>query len=214
MSLEEDCNQLTVPPCHNGRSITTNSRKKTDNTYKLLSPNVAKAKGLKIAHLNIRSLKHKIDQLRILLHDNALDVLAISESHLTDDVHKSQIEIDNYDVYRRDRGSAGGGVVVYVKSSIPHEHCPSLNPHPSLEALWVKIIHAHTKPLLLCCVYRPPSATVDYYDTMIDHFTDVTIDENDFIILGDFNFNYSLTELKFQPSAPYRSSSRLYSAYS
>ena len=37
-------------------------------------------KGLKIAHLNIRSLPAKIDQLRILLLNEPVDIMCITET--------------------------------------------------------------------------------------------------------------------------------------
>lgn len=41
--------------------------------------NVTKTRGLKIAHLNVRSLRHKFDQLRLELTKNcSFDVLTVS----------------------------------------------------------------------------------------------------------------------------------------
>ena len=43
-------------------------------------------KGLKLAHLNIRSLPRNLDQLRILLHNKPIDVLSLNKAFLTDDI--------------------------------------------------------------------------------------------------------------------------------
>ena len=72
-------------------------------------------KGLKLAHLNIRSLPRNLDQLRILLHNKPIDVLSLNETFLTDDIFDDDVSIPGYLIYRNDRGSRhGGGVAFYV----------------------------------------------------------------------------------------------------
>ena len=77
-------------------------------------------KGLKIAHLNIQGLIHKVDEVHFLLNDNAIDVLCINETWLDKDVDDSEVEIDGYNTYRLDRqnGKIRGGVLCYVANSI------------------------------------------------------------------------------------------------
>ena len=48
----------------------------TDNEINIL----AKTKGLKIANLNVNSLMKHLDEIRIILSNKALDILAINES--------------------------------------------------------------------------------------------------------------------------------------
>ena len=40
------------------------------------------SKGFKIAHLNIQSVRYKVDHVRVLLNDNNIDILCITESWL------------------------------------------------------------------------------------------------------------------------------------
>ena len=51
-------------------------------------------KDLKIAHLNICSLRNKIDELRYLQETCQFDIIAITESHLDAAVVNTQIAID------------------------------------------------------------------------------------------------------------------------
>ena len=53
-------------------------------------------KGLSIAHLNTCSLLDKLEQVRLLLIDSKLDILAISESWLSNRIEDSEIYIDGY----------------------------------------------------------------------------------------------------------------------
>lgn len=53
-------------------------------------------KGLRIAHLNICSLRNKTDHLSVLLQDNNIHIMAISETHLDASVMNSEIDIPGY----------------------------------------------------------------------------------------------------------------------
>ena len=79
---------------------------------------VPQARGFKIASLNIASLPAHIDELRLLMADKNLDVLAINETRLSDSIDDSCIHIQGYDIVRRDRNRNGGGVCLYIRSSI------------------------------------------------------------------------------------------------
>ena len=88
---------------------------------------VPQARGFKIASLNIASLPAHIDELRLLMADKNLDVLAINETRLSDSIDDSCIHIQGYDIVRRDRNRNGGGVCLCslfnkVQNTIkPHE---------------------------------------------------------------------------------------------
>ena len=77
-----------------------------------------------MAALNVRILIGHIDELRVLLATNPIDVLAINESWLDASIHDNEIHISDYEIVRRDRpmcsanGKTYGGVCFYVRSSI------------------------------------------------------------------------------------------------
>ena len=51
---------------------------------------------LNTAHINIRSLKNKVDEIKMLLHICRFDILAITETHLDKKMSNRQLEIENY----------------------------------------------------------------------------------------------------------------------
>ena len=57
--------------------------------------------GLKLAHLNVRSIKsnanNTIDQLRVMLNAQNIDIFAVSETWLGHNVSDAEIAIDGYD---------------------------------------------------------------------------------------------------------------------
>ena len=72
---------------------------------------------MKIAHFPIRSLLKKVDEIKILIHQNSFDILAISETWLSDKIPNELVNIPGFNVYRNDRPSDGGGVLIYIKET-------------------------------------------------------------------------------------------------
>ena len=56
-----------------------------------------KRRGIHIANLNIRHLKPKIDQMKILLdQSNSVDIFALCETFLHDSIDNSLVQINGY----------------------------------------------------------------------------------------------------------------------
>ena len=69
-------------------------------------------RGMHIDHLNVRGIRsgEKMDQIKIMLHSNENDIsmLGVSESKLGVDVPDSFIEVDNFQVFRKDKIQGSG----------------------------------------------------------------------------------------------------------
>ena len=83
------------------------------------STNLPTIRGFKISHLNVRSITHKMDSIRLLLKDNTLDVFTVSETWLSPKVTDAEITIPGYSVVRKDRNSRGVGVAMFIRDGIP-----------------------------------------------------------------------------------------------
>jgi hypothetical protein len=164
------------------------------SNYNVLSKKLGHHKGLTIGHLNVRSLKNKIDQIRLMLQDQPLDVFAVSETWLNTNISDSEVAIPNYKLYRKDRATRGGGVALYVNSLIDHELCTDHTGVSNTEVIWVKISPKYHKALHVAAVYRPPSADETYFEHLLDNFEKVMTGDKDVVILGDFNFDFVLNE--------------------
>jgi len=78
-------------------------------------------RGLKIAHLNIKSAYPKLDSLKLWLLNQPLDVFTLSETWLKLSITDSEIQIPGYSCVRSDRlHKAGGGTMAYVRDGIPY----------------------------------------------------------------------------------------------
>ena len=73
-------------------------------------------RGFKMACLNINSLVKHVDELRVLLSEFSVDILAINETKLDESIKSSELHIPGYEFIRRDRSRNGGGVVFFLLS--------------------------------------------------------------------------------------------------
>ena len=157
-------------------------------------------KGLKLIHLNIRSLLPKIDQLRVALLNNPVDIITLSETWLNPKLDSAVVAIPGYKQYRLDRKGPckkerGGGLLIYVKNSLALEikeltHLNSLN--GDLECQWIEIEREHARNVLICNLYRPPTGTVkEVFLALNTTIAAIKVNKKDLFILGDFNIDYT-----------------------
>ena len=71
--------------------------------------------GFKMALLNIFNLYGNIDELRHSISNQFIDLIAFSETRLDHNITDNLINLDNYDVIRKDRTRNGGGVCLYLR---------------------------------------------------------------------------------------------------
>ena len=125
--------------------------------------------GLKIAHLNVRSILNKMDDVRSLIHNKRFDIFAFSETWLNPSIKDSELNIPGYTLIRHDRtGKRGGGTAIYVRNNIPYKHRQDLSVE-NIESSWIEVNRLKCKKLFVGCVYRPPDACSD---TFIDLLND------------------------------------------
>ena len=81
-----------------------------------------KCKGLSIGHANVRGLCKDLNEVKILLENTPLDVLALTETHLNSNISDNELRIDGYSIKREDRINRDGGeCAIYYKESLDIE---------------------------------------------------------------------------------------------
>ena len=141
---------------------------------------------LKITYTNVRSLLNKRDELHALIASTQLDVVALTETWLTDVVSDSELALPGFIFYRVDReDKGGGGVLLYVRDHLPSKLCHiSRAADCTAESVWCKIKSPLGGWLTLGCIYRSPCSTRHTEITdLIERFGR----QPKVIILGDFN---------------------------
>lgn len=106
----------------------------------------------------------KFEQIEVLLSDEKLDLLSLSETWLSPTVANNVVRINNYKIYRwdRQRNKKGGGICIYVNRKIKVDTQLNENLNVSdkdLELFVAQIKQPCTKPIILVTIYRPPKAT-------------------------------------------------------
>ena len=79
-----------------------------------------KSRSSHFIHLNINSLLPKIEELRIIAKSTNDAIIGISESKLDESVLETEIQIDNYKIFRYDRNRLGGGVACYIRNDLSY----------------------------------------------------------------------------------------------
>ncbi len=149
--------------CDSDTVRTTNQDTVSTHSISIDFDTLNSKKGLKIANLNVNSLLKHIDEIRILLSDNPLDILAINESKIDSLISDSELYINNYSIVRFDRNRFGGGVALHIKNIIPYSERKDLVPD-KLEMVCIEITRQHSRPLLISTWYRPPNSELDIFN--------------------------------------------------
>ena len=183
-----------------------------------------------MASLNITRLLKNLDELRILLANNYIDVLAINKTRLDSSISDCELFISGYEIFRRDRsinGRHGGGVCFYVRSTINYTPRLDLN-IDHLENLCIEIRKPRAKPFLVITWYRPPDSTVDTFSCFETLVGKLDAGDLESYLMGDINVNfaaphsdnnsclltsitdlYGLHQLICEPTLVYKSSSTI-----
>ena len=157
---------------------------------------------IKMAHLNIRSLKNRnhLIQLRNFAEEENYGIIAISELWLNSTVANAEVEIAGYKLSRLERLNKTGGVCVYTRSSLKTKVLRDLTgiSDSGFHQLWLQIQHDKLKSFLLCVTYRPRDCpTSCFVDDFMDKYSQALTHGKEIFIAGDLNCNV----MKHSPEA-------------
>ena len=75
---------------------------------------------IKCVFLNARSIINKKDEFNIMVDDIQPHIIGITESWANNDITDAELGLEVYAMFRKDRmGRRGGGVLLYIKDTIP-----------------------------------------------------------------------------------------------
>ena len=154
-------------------------------------------KGFRITHLNITSIPKYIDQLRIYLVNKPLDILTINETRLDESISNAEVNIQGYNLWRKDRFRYGGGVAIYTRDILIAREVSQFVPE-HIESVCREIIKLKSKPFLITTVYRPPRSNANYMDELENYLHTLDKQDKELILTGDLNSDLSLPVLQSQ----------------
>jgi hypothetical protein len=127
----------------------------------------------------------------------------LSETKIDESFTNNQFSVQNYSMYRRDRNANGGGLMVFIKSSIPHCRRDDISP-ANLGGEIEHIVFEFTlgkNKWLMSTIYKPPRVTdlefEQFYVPLHENMVSIT---SNLLTIGDLNFdmnknNNKLSEL-------------------
>ena len=153
---------------------------------------------------NVCHITNKVDELSGVVSVNDPSVVMITESWLSTNIPDSAVMIgNNYNIFRLDRRTPGGGVLAYVNTCIPVERISNLE-EEGKEVLWL-VLKPPRAPrpfssITVVITYYPPGQPRERENEIIEYLSN-GLDEllrkrpsSGIIIAGDFN-NLKLSRL-------------------
>ena len=190
--------QWLCPPC-SGKVQASNEQQQQQaiNGPKGLESRFRQLKGkknlLKVGHINIDGLLSKIPEIKGIIEESDLDILSITETHLSAAISDDQLNIDSYEFARRDRKEDDftkthegiwGGCLIYYKNDL---QVAEMNDklESNIEAVWVELI-LHSQRVLIGTIYGHPK-DMAFYDKFNTVLEGIWQKRKNIILSGDFN---------------------------
>ena len=135
--------------------------------------------------LNARSIINKKNELNIIVDNIKPHIIGITESWANNDITYAELGLEGYVMFRKDRmGKRGGGVLLYIKETIPAYEVQLQEEADCKEALWCNLVTGHTT-ITIGVVYRCANITIQNNEKIHNAISEVS--KGDCIIMGDFN---------------------------
>ena len=116
------------------------------------------------------------------VYSSPYKVIGVVETWLTPSIFDNEILPSQYFIFRKDRPTRGGGVLLAVHKLISARLASSpLN----LEVITVECYLNF--PVTFCIVYSPPNASEDYHQHLLEYLHELALSSTRLIIIGDFN---------------------------
>ena len=142
-------------------------------------------KNIIFSYLNINSVRNKFQNMSSLISEN-VDILIVAETKLDSSFPTTQFVIPGFHhPFRLDINRRSGGLLVYVKGSIPARVLTSFST-PADTQIIVFEINLRKEKWLFVGIYKPPSLNSQYFLDTLSGLLDFYSDHyDDKIILGD-----------------------------
>ena len=90
------------------------------------------------------------------------ELLGLSATELEISISDGEVKIYGYHLIRKDRSRKGGGVCIFLRSSINYQNRSDLVPN-DLEGVCLEIFKPNSKPFVIASIYRPPDCSSDFF---------------------------------------------------
>lgn len=161
---------------------------------------VKSLKGIKIVHLNVRSILRHWEEFEQVFLDGRFDVVVVTETWLHQMIDSNLVSAPGYKLFRLDRqahsvgGSkkCGGGIAIYIKNlydvTVKWDSNVSTN---DLELAHVVLKRDKLKSTDVFALYRPPSGNFSIALEHLQSCLENSPTPGERVMIGDFNIDIS-----------------------
>ena len=153
------------------------------------------SKIFSIFHMNIASLSKHYDELRVLLtqlkHD--FSIIGITETKFQSNNPPTNCDIPGYTFKHTPTEGEKGGALLYIPNHFQFVERLDLDTlaykSKELESKFIEIIQSKDKNILVGCIYRHPSMSVEEFNTdfLSPLLVKASSENKQIFLLGDFN---------------------------
>ena len=148
-----------------------------------------------VGSLNINSIRHKLEFVKSLSTNGYVDILALCETKLDNSLHDGQFHTPNFACIREDRTAFGEGLMIYVRSDIPHRRRYGLGRqidcHIGFEVVILDVTLKPNDRWLHILGYKPPNILISNFADTFSLMCDIAIKVTpNVVILGDYNCDF------------------------
>ena len=166
-----------------GLNQSSQSNSKTKAPLKCLLIN---ARSLKSQHKQGNEISNNIARFQDLVYSEDNDIICVTETWLNSDISNSEILNEGYEIFRKDRESRGGGVLVAIKEE-SFKNIGEIKAVCNLEIVIVDVLTDSNTHLIVCSCYRPPQSNEAWLTEFSNLLADIRNNYDDVILAGDFN---------------------------
>ena len=117
-------------------------------------------------HINARSLTPRLDEVNMLLEQQQLDIMCVSETWLRPDISSRVLIFPGFTVTRcdrtgppRSRTPRGGGVAILTREHLRTTKLDIGGADTAVESLWLSVTGAGRRTVIVGAIYRPPGSS-------------------------------------------------------
>lgn len=147
-------------------------------------------KNFSVGHLNIRSMNTGFHEFTSYVERYKFEILALSETWLSQDQPSHAFQIPGYNFIRKDRQARGGGIAMYIKKGLAFNKISlEFDSENLFEFMCIEFVF-FSKKYFLISIYRVPSTNIPQFNQKLeDLLTIITPLYENIIITGDLNIN-------------------------
>ena len=143
----------------------------TDYIYNLKLYRKDNPKNSISGHLNINSIRKILEAVECILNDGLIDIFALSESKIDESFPSAQFFVNDFTLHRKDRNRFDGGILLYMRSDIPHRRRSDLEPNNDfshgVEIMVIETRLYKVEKLFMVVIYKPPKVTYKSFENVL-----------------------------------------------